>query len=259
MITRILSVIVLIPFVLITIFLAPRPLFLLIVDLILLIGLLEFFRLLGSNKFNKSSPTIIFCLFLPWIWQGETSIVLSYLLLTSLVLLTGSLFNIVNPRESLTCLSVNLLALFYLGLPLAVLSEYQSKPLELVMVLATIWSCDIAAYLFGYRWGRHKITPRLSPNKSLEGFMAGLFAAMATTLAFGHGLLTGFSWGQLILMGLVLGMSAILGDLFESLLKRSVIAKDSGTLIPGHGGLLDRIDSLLFALPAHHCLVLLLK
>ena len=126
------------------------------------------------------------------------------------------------------------------------------------MILAIVWSCDIAAYLVGSRWGRHRSTPRLSPAKSLEGFAAGLAAALAVALLVGYGLLGRSDWGLLSLVGVAVGSAAILGDLFESLLKRAVGAKDSGSLIPGHGGLLDRIDSLVFAFPVYHCLSFLL-
>ena len=258
MIRRTLSVVVLAPLVLAIIVLAPAPLFLVCLDLVLLIGVLELFRLLAPVGVRKPLPAIVACLLLPWVWNQGGGAVVAYMLVACLCLLTAHLYRVVNHRDALASASASLMALLYLGLPVSLLAGYQSSPGELIMVLAIVWSCDIAAYLVGSRLGRHRITPRLSPAKSLEGFVAGLAAALAAALLVGFLLLGRSDWGVLSLVGVAVGLAAILGDLFESLLKRAVEAKDSGSLIPGHGGLLDRIDSLLFAFPVHHCLSFLL-
>ena len=258
MILRTLSAAVLAPLVIGIVVLAPDPLFLVFLDLVLLIAILELFRLLGTLGRGRSLPAIVVCLLLPWIWGQNEAAVLTFLLAAVICLLAMSLHRVAEPRDAVACTSANLLALLYLSLPLSLLSEYRARPGELVMILAIVWSCDIAAYLVGTRWGRRRITPRLSPGKSLEGFAAGLAAAPAAALLVGYGLLGRSDWGLLSLVGVVIGSAAILGDLFESLLKRAVGAKDSGALIPGHGGVLDRIDSLLFALPVYHCLSFLL-
>ena len=120
----------------------------------------------------------------------------------------------------------------------------------LLLVLAGVWLADSGAYFVGTRWGRHKMTPSLSPKKSWEGLAGGIvFGALGNALfaaALGlpalHGALLGLS-------GATLGA---LGDLSISMMKRQVGVKDSGNLIPGHGGALDRIDSLLFAVIAGH-------
>ena len=258
MIRRTLSVVVLAPLVLAILVLAPSWLFLAFLDLILLIAVLELFQLLAPAGVRRSVPAIIVCLLLPWVWsQGEAAI-LTYLVAACLCMLAASLFRVVNPRDALASASANLMALLYLALPVSLLAGYRTRSGELIMILAIVWSCDIAAYLVGTRWGRHRITPRLSPAKSLEGFAAGLASSLAVALLAGYGLLGRSDWGLLSLVGILVGSAAILGDLFESLLKRAVGAKDSGSLIPGHGGLLDRIDSLLFAFPVYHCLSFLL-
>lgn len=258
MILRLLSVVVLAPLVLAIIVLAPAPLFLVFLDLVLVIAILELFRLLAPMGVGKPVPAIVACLALPWVWNLGGGAVTAYLLGASLCLLTAHLYRVVHHRDALASTSASLMALLYLGLPVSLLAGYRTRSDELIVVLAIVWSCDIAAYLVGTRWGRHRITPKLSPAKSLEGFTAGLAAALATALFLGYGLLGRSDWGMLSLAGVVVGSAAILGDLFESLLKRAVGAKDSGSLIPGHGGLLDRIDSLLFAFPAYHCLSFLL-
>ena len=113
------------------------------------------------------------------------------------------------------------------------------------LILAGTWACDSAAYVVGRRWGRHRFASAISPNKSLEGVAGGLLACVAVAAA-GAGAL-GVNVPRAIGLGLVVGLASVLGDLVESSLKRSLGAKDSGWIMPGHGGMLDRIDSLLFS------------
>jgi phosphatidate cytidylyltransferase len=130
--------------------------------------------------------------------------------------------------------------------------------LWILIVLICTWVCDIAAFFVGRRWGRVKLAPRLSPGKSVEGAIGGLIGAVAAAvflLPFLAGLMLSaglpvagpFTLPWQIGLGLVIAVCAIAGDLMESFLKRQCGAKDSGTLIPGHGGVLDRIDSVLLA------------
>lgn len=120
----------------------------------------------------------------------------------------------------------------------------------IVAVLALVWLCDTAAYFVGVRWGRHKMSPYLSPKKSWEGAAAGLLASIAIALGLVPllGLPLSYPWAAVL--GLLVGTLGQVGDLAESLLKRQAGVKDSGRLIPGHGGMLDRVDSLLFVAPA---------
>ena len=119
-----------------------------------------------------------------------------------------------------------------------------------LFAVAIIWVADSGAYFVGSRFGKHKLAPRISPGKSWEGLFGGLAAAALATVAAMP--LLGVAWDKLPLM-LLLAVAttavSVVGDLFESLLKRHAGMKDSSDLIPGHGGMLDRIDSLLAALP----------
>jgi phosphatidate cytidylyltransferase len=120
----------------------------------------------------------------------------------------------------------------------------------LLILLALIWAADSGAYFAGQRWGRTRLAPKVSPGKSREG----LYAALAVTflLAVGTGLGLGLqlqSLVEFVFLGVLTVLYSVLGDLFESMLKRQVGVKDSGHLLPGHGGMLDRIDSLLAAAP----------
>jgi phosphatidate cytidylyltransferase len=123
-------------------------------------------------------------------------------------------------------------------------------PVWTLYVLVLIWIADISAYFAGRRFGQHKLAPRISPGKTIEGVYGALagtlvYAALVgwavTAIPVGH-------WQLIVLSLLTVGFS-IVGDLFESLIKRQAHIKDSGSLLPGHGGLLDRIDSVLAALP----------
>jgi phosphatidate cytidylyltransferase len=121
----------------------------------------------------------------------------------------------------------------------------------LLIALLVIWAADTGAYFAGRRFGKRKLSPRISPNKTVEGLIGGMVAAVAVALAGAP--LAGATMAQLPLIAVVVVATvgfSVVGDLFESLLKRHVGAKDSGDLIPGHGGILDRIDSVLAALPA---------
>jgi CDP-diglyceride synthetase len=109
---------------------------------------------------------------------------------------------------------------------------------------------DVAQYCWGKAFGRHKITPRVSPNKTWEGLVGGLLAGVA--VAVGLGWLAGIDLAHLpglLITSVVAVLASVLGDLFESLIKRHAGAKDSGNLIPGHGGVLDRVDGVLAAVP----------
>ncbi len=114
-----------------------------------------------------------------------------------------------------------------------------------LMVLLGTWCCDTVAYFVGRTIGRTKLAPRISPGKSIEGAIGGIAASAAATVT--AALMFGFPPLRLAGLGLTIGICAVLGDLVESFVKRQLGAKDSGSLVPGHGGVLDRIDGLLVA------------
>ncbi|MFQ5743768.1 MAG: phosphatidate cytidylyltransferase [Acidobacteriota bacterium] len=117
----------------------------------------------------------------------------------------------------------------------------------LVLLFVAVSTGDIAAYYGGRLLGRHPLAPSLSPHKTLEGTGFGLAASMVAAGAVGYYQIPAASLPRILALGLLLGAVGQCGDLFESALKRAAGAKDSSTLLPGHGGILDRIDSLLFA------------
>lgn len=158
----------------------------------------------------------------------------------------------------LKSISISLFSQFYIGLPLmgfCFLGALIPNPWILVCIIAMIWINDTGAYLVGCSIGRHKLIPRLSPNKSWEGFIGGLLFNIGAAFIFFYcfNLKDSFllsSVGHWIAIGVIVSLAATLGDLFESMIKRSLGIKDFGQIMPGHGGILDRIDSLLFVVPA---------
>lgn len=119
-----------------------------------------------------------------------------------------------------------------------------------IAMLAAIWICDTAAYFGGRAMGRHKLFPRVSPNKTWEGAIWGFAGAVLTMVAAKFLLLEYLSLTHAVILGALVGVLDQLGDLVESLLKRDAGIKDSSALLPGHGGLFDRFDSLIFVSPA---------
>lgn len=138
----------------------------------------------------------------------------------------------------------------------AVLSPLSSGQGWILLLVLGVWSYDTGAYLVGRQVGRHKFMTHISPAKSIEGLAGGLVATTVVTSLMLAAL--GQAWLGGLILGPIVGLAAQAGDLAESMIKRAAGAKDSGTLIPGHGGVLDRIDSFLFAGPVVALYVLVL-
>lgn len=159
-------------------------------------------------------------------------------------------------------LALLLFGFIYISIPLAHLALLRNQLHGIqwvLLVLMMVMLNDTSAYFTGTFFGRRKLYPSVSPKKSVEGAIGGLAGSV---LAAGLAHLTFAPWTPLVpllLLGLVVGVVAELGDLFESLLKRSFGVKDSGSLIPGHGGILDRLDSLMFAFPLTYYFTLIFQ
>ena len=106
----------------------------------------------------------------------------------------------------------------------------------------------MAQYIWGKSFGKIKITPKVSPNKTLAGFLGGIFTTTIAATLLGPEL-TPLNWAMSLLTGLIISVSGFCGDIVMSAIKRDIGIKDSGTLLPGHGGILDRLDSLIFSAP----------
>ncbi len=161
--------------------------------------------------------------------------------------------------------------ILYIALAGGVVALMREEWQYLVALLTIVWANDVGAYLVGISIGKHKMAPKISPKKSWEGFFGGLFFAIAVSLVwqifyFSKATQIGAAetntslqmilWG---VMGLFVGLAAVGGDLLESAFKRRIGVKDSGKIIPGHGGMLDRFDALLLALPVFYLIINLIN
>lgn len=149
-------------------------------------------------------------------------------------------------------LALLLFGFFYVPLLLGHLVLLRGLPFGrewIYLVLLIVMASDTGAYFSGITLGRHKLYPAISPNKSVEGAVGGLLGALVGAFVARATFFPALDAGDCLLLGLGLGAMSQLGDLFESMLKRACGVKDSGVLFPGHGGILDRLDSLLFAFP----------
>jgi phosphatidate cytidylyltransferase len=174
--------------------------------------------------------------------------------------LTLLLFGVSDARPSFNVAAgATLLPVAWLGFGLGLLLLVRDIPehgrLAIFTILLAVFADDTFAYAIGRLAGRHKMSPSISPGKSWEGFVAGTAAAIAVAFfaLYEQGFLS--NW-QAVVLGAVISLSAVLGDLFESAVKRDMGVKDSGSLLAGHGGMLDRIDSILFAGPASYVVIL---
>jgi phosphatidate cytidylyltransferase len=129
----------------------------------------------------------------------------------------------------------------------------------ILLVFVSIWLCDSVAYFVGMSFGKHKLFPRVSPGKSWEGAVAGFISSAVGFPLLAHYFLPGFPLYHAIAIGIITGSISQIGDLSESLLKRDAGIKDSSNYIPGHGGFLDRFDSLLFIAPAVYVYLLIVS
>jgi phosphatidate cytidylyltransferase len=262
---RIFTALILIPLVLLLVFLGPRwqALFTLAVAAVAALAAWEF---LGMAEKSGATPprvaviTAILLLFAGnYNWPSQTGALLGILSLALIVYCTFT-----RPVEQmLPDASTSIFCFFYIGMTLVTvpgLREQANGPSLVAFLLCIVWAGDIAALYVGRALGRHKMAPALSPNKSWEG----AFGSLAGSLLAAGGLLAlaGLfeSWDKVWLsypedlwywlsLAVLINFAAQVGDLAESALKRSVGIKDSGSLLPGHGGVLDRIDALLVAAP----------
>jgi phosphatidate cytidylyltransferase len=234
--------------------------FLVLVNLIILLGLREFYQLLAAKGYRPYKMLGVICgLALTWlVYRGGAALSL-LLTLTLMAIMIRELFRR-EITQALVNIAVTVLGVLYvgwLGSHLVMLRELPSTVgvpyavgAKLVFFVALVtWANDVAAYLVGIALGRHLLWPRISPKKTVEGAVGGLAAATGVGLLCALSFLPFVSPTAGALLGLGGGVAAQLGDLVESLLKRDVGIKDTAVLIPGHGGILDRFDSLLFTGP----------
>jgi len=242
----------------------PPLLVFLVVEALTLVSLLEYGRL--SAPIYRGSGAGALAPFLGLLIPLSvylTGRVFPSLLLPGalLVFIFASAHRAPKLRHALPEAAVKTMGLLYISLPLStfiLLGEIPRGRLWILFFLIIIWCNDSFAYLTGKLLGRHKLSPSISPGKTIEGAVGGITSGIIAALVFNAFACLGGA-GLATIAALVIGVLGIAGDLFESIIKRGAGVKDSGTIVPGHGGLLDRIDSMLFSLPAIYLLVIHLK
>ena len=268
LLTRVIVAFVFAPLIIYLTILGKLP-FLIFIEILILLGLWEFLRLSKAKEAEiPKIPLIVLGAFLgisAYLW-GER--VFLFFLLA--ILYASALFLVIKGKTegATSSLALSLLGFFYVaGLfsylillrelspqfipdrlaPLA--TSYKTGGLWIIYLLVCIWSCDTFAYFIGAPLGKHPLSSRISPKKTIEGFAGGILGAIAAAF-FSY--LVFFSSAQLrdlLIVSIIVALVGQAGDLTESLFKRDAGLKDTSSIIPGHGGILDRFDSLLFVSP----------
>ncbi len=251
---RWLSGLVLAPSLILFILYTPSWLFLLFILSLTLLGLREFYALsLPGIPQSERGVGMLLGLLLPlslylrdprWFIAG-LALVLSFLLISAL-------FHQEEFSVRIDRVGKHLLGLLYLPFLLAhfiLMRAMAEGKMWILFTLVVVYFGDTTAFYVGRAWGRRKLAPKISPGKTAEGGLGAIGGSIAGALFFEYFFFPQLRTCHVLALAVGVGVVGQLGDLFESLLKRSAQVKDSGTLIPGHGGLLDRIDSVLFASP----------
>lgn len=229
-----------------------------------LIALWEYYRLVSPAKAGLASGIILWwgyaiCCLLIWAaYRVGTDLVLTLVALNIIATAVISMFQFKKDRSVLDVIVRQLQGTVYIPVALCFLiliRESHAGTIWIFLLLAIIFAGDTCAYYVGTYLGRHKLSPAISPGKTIEGAAGGLAANLAVGAAGKIFFLPDLPWISSLLFFLALGIAGQLGDLFESEIKRSADIKDSSNILPGHGGVLDRIDALLFASPVAYAFV----
>jgi phosphatidate cytidylyltransferase len=230
---------------------------------ILAVGLISYIEFGGLVKKKNVNANLWFGLFaIGVIITNQYHHIIDFtplLFIIILLLLIIELFR--NKGSVVKNLGATFLGILYIGLfssALIAIREFYPDDNDLyirggyimISILATIWVCDSAAFFGGTALGKHKLFPRISPGKSWEGALFGFVFAIITMLLAKLFVLDFLSWKNVMVLGIIIGIIGQIGDLVESSIKRDAGVKDSSSIIPGHGGIFDRFDSLLFSAPA---------
>lgn len=230
--------------------------FTLLVYVIAAVGIYEILRMKKIVIYSLPGIFSVFATFvmlMPNEWEQQvlewtTYSKLELLFITAILLLIYSV--LVKNRFTFDDVAFVILSTLYVGIGFYYLIATRDAGLAyIIFALLVVWTTDSGAYFTGRRLGKNKLWPEISPNKTIEGFVGGIVIAVIAVIIMQ--LISPFdvSWGILILIAIVSSIFGQMGDLVESAIKRHYDIKDSGNILPGHGGILDRFDSLLFVLP----------
>ena len=253
---RIYTVLVLAPLLYAVIRYLPPLVFSGVVVLAGALALFEFYRLCFSDRSQSWLIGIGLIGFAAVILGAHwPNIIVPSLLATLIGIISVPLFSRAPLEQSLKDGAMTLFGVLYLGLTLGPLSMTRLLPQGewlIFFLLLVTWASDTGAYYIGTLYGRHRLAPTISPKKSYEGLVGGLIGAIIAAYIIRWWFLPELSGLDCLVLGTLLTITGLWGDLTESAMKRSVGLKDSGGILPGHGGMLDRLDSLLFTAPAFY-------
>jgi phosphatidate cytidylyltransferase len=253
---RVATALIGLPVILLALFLGPPAFVVGLTGAVVAVGLAEFFHMMQAREIRplwRTGFVLAAVLFLEVVypaWLGAPLWPLAALLLLTVTLHRGA-----SLADTVPAAAVTLLGATYLGAlggtigALRVLSPVGEGAWRIVLLLAIIMAADSAAFFVGHAFGRRRLASHVSPAKSVEGALGGVLGGVAGALAVRALGLPGLPFAHAVALGVGVAVLGIVGDLDESLIKRWAGVKDSGELFPGHGGMLDRIDGLLFGGP----------
>jgi phosphatidate cytidylyltransferase len=229
-----------------------------------LIGFYEFVKMYGFKPFSLTSLVGylgVACLSMPWtitnlpVLSSATSIIWFFLfILLSITVISKN-------KVTIDQISALFLGVVYIGLGFHYMIETrmieQGGLFWTLLIFFCIWATDSGAYFTGSKFGKHPLWPAISPKKSIEGSIGGIVSSLVVALCFSLVQPDLLSWKHALLIGVVIAIVGQIGDLIQSAYKRVKGIKDTGTILPGHGGVLDRVDSWLIVFPMVHLLSLL--
>ncbi len=260
MLERMLTVLVAVPIIFMSAYLGGLWFFAL-VAVLTLISLNEFYNMMkakGMSPYYTIGNLFTLCIivFVQFTLKHPNWEPVSSLILTSAIITTFSAAIFIR-RSSMAVanIGITILGVLYIGWLfsyLVFLRALTPHGIYLFLLMFSIWGNDSAAYLFGKRFGKKQLSPIISPNKTVEGAIAGLVMAIAVSMFFGMMIEQAhfaLNWFHYLAVGAIIGIFGQISDLSESLIKRDAGFKDSSKIVPGHGGVLDRMDSFIFTAP----------
>ena len=259
---RLYSALVFLPLLYVGIRYSPSWLFSLLIGTVALFALWEFLSLYFPNTSSirtKGFSCLITALLLVMVHKGVPEILLVGLLGIVAIIMAGFFISPIAAKHRLPDWAAYIFGVLYVGLFLGhyiLLRNLENGVALVFFVILVTWLSDTGGFFVGKTLGKHPLASSLSPKKTIEGLLGGVLFSVVGAILSQFTFVPFFSLGQCVMLGVGLALFGALGDLAESAIKRSVSAKDSGTIIPGHGGVLDRVDSLLFTGPAMYYYVM---
>jgi len=268
---RVLSAIIIVPILFASIWFS-NPWFSIVVAIAALLGVIEFYAMVDRTGWQPlaifGTLWTLFFIFNAY-YAPKYSSNNIYILVTSALIASAVALSLVwvlflrsSSKKVMISWAASMAGIFYMGWLLSywvlIMNHYggdwNGRNWVLIALFST-FAVDTAAYFIGRTWGRHKMAPTVSPRKTWEGAIGGLVGALVAVIALALLLNVDISYGEMVILGVLIAVFAQLGDLAESKLKRSMGVKEASNLIPGHGGILDRLDSIVFTgVVVYYCL-----